>query len=228
MAIVLVVIVLVMLIVGDAAKGPTRCVASVEWFGCVLNAHEALAAGLIAAAGGIFAAWLAYRAAKDQIALAQRDALLARRAEANREFDELAADIDKLQTAGAYLLAVAKDFPNSDQESGFARHLRGMRELAGDALSATASSAPFGYGERISSVITRVQMLGERMAGQIDRKVPAGSVEQLADPEVKKLVAGLRTMAQQIKDELPRREQRLLALKDERDELAKRIGLSEV
>ncbi len=86
-ALVLVAVVLVVLLIGDAARGPARCVVSIAWLGCVLDAHEALASGLIAAAGGIFAAWLAYRAAKDQIALAQRDALLARRAEATREFD---------------------------------------------------------------------------------------------------------------------------------------------
>jgi hypothetical protein len=37
------------------------------WFGCVFATHESLAAGLIATAGAIFAAWLAYSGIQEQI-----------------------------------------------------------------------------------------------------------------------------------------------------------------
>src|SRR5262249_43328449 len=39
------------------------------WLGCAIAAHETLAGGLIAAAGALFGAWLAYRLLKEQIAL---------------------------------------------------------------------------------------------------------------------------------------------------------------
>jgi len=39
------------------------------WLGCAIAAHETLAGGLIAAAGALFGAWLAYSGLKEQIAL---------------------------------------------------------------------------------------------------------------------------------------------------------------
>ncbi len=38
-----------------------------RWFGCVLYVHESLAAGLIAAAGALTAAWMAWTAVQQQI-----------------------------------------------------------------------------------------------------------------------------------------------------------------
>jgi hypothetical protein len=38
-----------------------------RWFGCVLYVHESLAAGLIAAAGALTAAWIAWTAVQQQI-----------------------------------------------------------------------------------------------------------------------------------------------------------------
>ena len=39
-----------------------------KWIGCAMGAHESLAAGLIGAAGALFAAWLAYSAVQQQFA----------------------------------------------------------------------------------------------------------------------------------------------------------------
>lgn len=39
-----------------------------KWIGCAMAAHENLAGGLIGLAGAIFAAWLAYSGAQDQLA----------------------------------------------------------------------------------------------------------------------------------------------------------------
>jgi hypothetical protein len=38
-----------------------------KWFGCVLRDHDSLAAGLIGAAGALFAAWIAWTAVQRQI-----------------------------------------------------------------------------------------------------------------------------------------------------------------
>jgi hypothetical protein len=43
------------------------------WLGCVIVAHEALAGGLIAAAGALFGAWLAFSGLKEQIAAEQQN-----------------------------------------------------------------------------------------------------------------------------------------------------------
>lgn len=38
-----------------------------QWLGCAMSAHEGLAAGLIGAAGALFAGWLAFQAVQEQI-----------------------------------------------------------------------------------------------------------------------------------------------------------------
>src|SRR5262249_20471907 len=43
-----------------------------KWFGCVLQDHESLAAGLIGAAGALFAAWIAWTAVQRQLEEQQR------------------------------------------------------------------------------------------------------------------------------------------------------------
>jgi hypothetical protein len=56
------------------------------WFGCVLDAHDNLAAGLIGAAGALFAAWLAWRAVQHQIN-ADRERALADRQEGDKQLE---------------------------------------------------------------------------------------------------------------------------------------------
>lgn len=52
------------------SSAPTNCFANlpfVQGLGCAMSAHEGLAAGLIGAAGALFAGWLAFDAVQDQI-----------------------------------------------------------------------------------------------------------------------------------------------------------------
>lgn len=77
------------------AWGPKHeCVAQFppELIGCAIGTYESLTAGLIAAGGAVFAGWLAWSAARDQIALARRQTaeatLLGLKAnQANAEFE---------------------------------------------------------------------------------------------------------------------------------------------
>jgi len=50
------------------------------WLGCVMATHEVLAGGLIAAAGALFGAWLAFSGLKEQIALEQENTRILQRA----------------------------------------------------------------------------------------------------------------------------------------------------
>src|SRR5262249_15477920 len=43
-----------------------------KWFGCVLHKHDNLAAGLIGAAGALFAAWIAWTAVQRQLSEQQQ------------------------------------------------------------------------------------------------------------------------------------------------------------
>jgi hypothetical protein len=66
------------------AGGPAACRwAFPRWFGCVLYVHESLAAGLVAAAGALVAAWIAWTALQQQIK-AQNERTSAERREAER------------------------------------------------------------------------------------------------------------------------------------------------
>jgi hypothetical protein len=51
-----------------------------KWFGCVLEAHNSLAAGLIGAAGALFAAWIAWTAVQRQLEVQQQQASIVDRA----------------------------------------------------------------------------------------------------------------------------------------------------
>jgi hypothetical protein len=55
------------------------------WFGCALALHEGLAAGLIGAAGALFAAWLAWRAIMQQIS-----------AEADQAYEALREELESI------------------------------------------------------------------------------------------------------------------------------------
>jgi hypothetical protein len=50
------------------------------WLGCVIAAHETLAGGLIAAAGALFGAWLAFSSLQEQIAIEQENIQILQRA----------------------------------------------------------------------------------------------------------------------------------------------------
>ena len=51
-----------------------------KWFGCVLDAHDSLAAGLIGAAMALFAAWIAWTAVQRQLEEQQRQVRIVERA----------------------------------------------------------------------------------------------------------------------------------------------------
>ena len=65
----------------------SKCVTefSVRWLGCAMAVHETLAAGLLAAIGALFGAWLAFNAVQDQIDMAKRNERKAERLKAERE-----------------------------------------------------------------------------------------------------------------------------------------------
>ena len=63
----------------SSRNGRQRCVPDFaqfpRWLGCAIATHESLAGALIATAGALFAAWLAFSGLQDQIGLAQKTSL---------------------------------------------------------------------------------------------------------------------------------------------------------
>lgn len=74
-----------------------------KWIGCAMSAHEGLAAGLIGAAGALFAAWLAFTAVQEQLDEERR-----RRQRAYAEAKEVAVVVlaQPVHAAACTLLAI--------------------------------------------------------------------------------------------------------------------------
>jgi hypothetical protein len=79
-----------------------------KWFGCVLGDHDSLAAGLIGAAGALFAAWIAWTAVQRQIN-ADRERALADREEAERLLSQELTDFAKALAAALRRLAALSE-----------------------------------------------------------------------------------------------------------------------
>src|SRR5258708_30830297 len=73
-----------------------------KWVGCTMAAHENLAGGLIGFAGAIFAAWLAYSGAQDQLRNTNEQLRATERLRAEERISEAARDIRTLNAARNY------------------------------------------------------------------------------------------------------------------------------
>jgi hypothetical protein len=100
---------------------------------------------------------------------------------------------------------------------GWSRALFFARKDAADFLSQSATNAPFGYGERISTVVTRIQRLGERLTEASPDSMPTQGVLDYFETPVGLAITGIRTIETQIATEIPTRAKQLIALADERD-----------
>jgi hypothetical protein len=120
-----------------------------RWFGCVLTAHEALAAGLIGAAGALLAAWIAWSAIQQQIN-AERERMLADRVEAERLLAEELTDYADGMAAAWRAIVALRELPAERKPE------RTMRAREATAYFATRISRP----EVIESYRAMAQVLG--------------------------------------------------------------------
>ena len=81
-----------------------------KWFGCVLHDHESLAAGLIGAAGALFAAWIAWTAVQRQLEEQQRQARIVERAYISGGGGRKFSVIEKGQGSGEYIYIPSRSF----------------------------------------------------------------------------------------------------------------------
>jgi hypothetical protein len=81
-----------------------------KWFGCVMAAHENLAAGLVGAAGALVAAWIAWMAVQEQIN-SERERAAADRLEAEQLLcEDLLVCAEGMAAAWRLLVALPKKF----------------------------------------------------------------------------------------------------------------------
>jgi hypothetical protein len=132
------------------------------------------------------------------------------------EFNELTRGIDRLRTATAYLKNFAALFPTGRLD-GWSLALYYVRMNADDNVSASAITAPFGYGERVSTVMNRIQRLGDRLTQASPDSMPTQGMQMQFEQRIKGTIEGMLLLAHQIDAELPARYAQLDALRNQRD-----------
>lgn len=180
---------------------------------CLLSARETLSAGLIGTGGAVFAGWLAYSAAMEASDRALTEARDAKRQTLEQEVATLSTNIDRLRHAKAYLEKFTENFGPTGpgaSSAGFTQALRECHSKALDFVSSSAIGAPFGYGAQISTIMTRVDTLGER----IDQAMSGSQAIHINNwnDDVFKLIEGIRAVAAQIGSDIPAHEKHLRRL----------------
>jgi hypothetical protein len=157
---------------------------------------------------------------QQQIAEAREEQRRSTFARLDREFQQLARDIDRLKLAQGYLGTFSGHFPIAGRLDGWSRALFFVRKDAAEFLSQSAISAPFGHGERIATVMNRVQRLGDRLVEGSPDSMPTQGVLNYFESRIATAVDGIRTLESQIAAEIPVREKDLITLANERDSYA--------
>jgi len=166
-----------------------------RWFGCVLYVHESLAGGLIATAGALIAAWIAWMAVQQQLS-ADRVRLSADRKEAEELLTRDLSDYaDGMAAAWRLLIAVPDPLPESAAWKG------------------TRQAAAY-MAERLSraSQIANYQAMAETLEWDRRRKyaalikglarlAPFGTPDSIRDPE--EVLSVVRDLADQFEYCLP-------------------------
>jgi hypothetical protein len=150
---------------------------------CLLSARETLAAGLIGAGGAIFAAWLAWTAVREQIAVDREQIAANKRqiaegkvAQKRGVVSQLESNIERLRSAQDDLNDAVKQFPDQkDPRQGiFATTLAGMHRAYSFRSVQRAQSAPDGLGEQVWNNLNQLRV----MAGNIDNEIRTLSADQ--------------------------------------------------
>jgi hypothetical protein len=172
-----------------------------RWLGCAMSAHETLAGGLVAAAGALFGAWLAFSAIQDQIGITRENERLARQVANDRQINEIARDCDRMKLAHGFITQLAAQFPSSNDKdlgkSAFSAKLLDLRRVGGLQPSANALDAPNGIGDSIKTVMARLNTFADNLHAEtanIAAEIKPG-ILQRSDNEVREQVESLRLLS---------------------------------
>ena len=185
-----------------------------KWLGCALAVHETLASGLIAAGGALFGAWLAFSGLQDQIGLARKNELEAKRLEYEKQTNDTARDLDLMRTAHGYVKAVADVFPQPSDPAlptgEIARRILELRRRGGLKISLNAARAPDGNGESVTTAIGRLNAFADNLheeTKELAAEVRAGMLRSV-DHEALQHIDALRQLADILSAKIPRYEQK--------------------
>jgi hypothetical protein len=186
-----------------------------QWLGCTAAAHETLVAGLTAAAGALFGAWLAFSGLEEQIALARHTEILARQVEFQRRFNDATRDLQSMKSAHSFIEAVVDGFPRLQDPSvpkgAFASRLLELRSTGRLQINETAIRAPDGNGESLQTTMARLNALADNLFAE----TRGASSEIIGmrcifrDPDVIEQVDALKGLAEILESKIPRYERQL-------------------
>ena len=207
------------------AAGGTRCFIGFahaqwpKWIGCAMAAHENLSGGLIGLAGVIFAAWLAYSGAQDQLAHVRMAAEEANRLRAQERFQEANSEVETLRLAKDYLRTFADNFPDENhphyQSHSFIGTLSDLNRTARLYVSESAANAPRGFGRGIVTVMWRSEKLAEKIVELSDRGMLVDGTRTSMEKEVRLAVNGARKIADDIEQLMPFLRERRVILREQ-------------
>lgn len=169
-----------------------------------MSAHENLAGGLIGLGGAIFAAWLAYSGAQDQIRSMHSQARESARLRSEEKLNETDTAIAALKLAKAYLEDVAAKFPPESPDEAyvefdFEHRLKELHYKARIYLSESAASAPHGFGRTITTVMWRLERLGETLAARPPGQLRGAGLQD----EIRLTLEAIRRLSKEIGNFLP-------------------------
>jgi hypothetical protein len=191
-------------------EGGPRCFSDIghsqfpKWLGCSLAVHETLAGSLVAAGGALWGAWLAFSGLQQQIGMARKNEVEAKRLEQEKQVQNAGRDVDLMKMAHGFVENLSDEFPTvgDDRVSdiAFTSRLLDLRHRGSLHLSSNAARAPDGNGDSVTTVIGRLNIL----ANDINEETKTLSADMRPailrnrDAEVRTQVAGLRDLAQNL------------------------------
>jgi hypothetical protein len=161
---------------------------------CILSARETLFAGLTAAGGAIFGAWLAFAGIQDQIDMA-------RQAANEEKLHEAGRDVDRMKSAHGFVSALAAEFPSLEDQGvskiAFAARLLDLHRTGQLEPSMNALEAPGEIGNSVKTVLSRLNKLAENLKSEVDQTLPERQavLMQARDDDVRKQVKYLHQLS---------------------------------
>jgi hypothetical protein len=196
---------------------------------CLLSARETLAAGLIGAGGAIFAAWLAWTAVREQIAVDRRQIAESKAAQKRGVVSQLEYNIGSLRSAQDDLQDLVKKFPDQKdpRQYIFATTLAGMDRVYSFRLVQRAQSAPDGLGEQVSNSLNQLRV----MAGNINHEIQGLSADQQIgvltswDTSVRDRVMDISNVLDKVNHAISEYDRRLAPARQDLADAEKSLGL---
>jgi hypothetical protein len=176
---------------------------------CLLSGRETLVAGLAAAGGALFAAWLAFTGLQDQIGMVRRNELEAKRLNREKRVQDAGRDLELMRIAHGFVQSLTAEFPQADDASvsnAFASRLLDLRGRGSLHISLNAVRAPDGNGESIATVMGRLNILADDL--EEETKSSPGEIRAAIlrnrEKEVRAQIGHLRDLEKIFAEKIPR------------------------